>query len=288
MIASLNGTIAEKWLDYARLIEQAGADALELNFYHVVTDPLEDSATAERRVLDIVAVVTELVALPVAVKLLPFYSSLPHLAVKLHALGAGGLVLFNRFWQPGIHPEQSGSSSQAQLSDSSELQLRLQWLAILFGRVRTSLAASGGVHEPLDAIRAVLAAPTSCNWSRVCCVTGPSILATSVWSSSNGVRSMSTSRSSRCAGERALPRRPIPSSSSAIASSSRCNRGGDRGVELRLRLVSICNITLLHESSSLAGTLTAQVVGDLHQPMWLPDNDTPTTGGDHSVLLPGA
>ncbi len=157
VIASLNGTTAEGWLQYARLIERAGADALELNFYHVATDLFEDAASIERRVVDIVAVLKESIVIPLAVKLSPFYSSLPHLAAQLDRIGADGLVLFNRFYQPDIDPERGEAVPHLNYSDSSELLLRLHWIAILSGRVKASLALSGGVHEPIDAVKAVMA-----------------------------------------------------------------------------------------------------------------------------------
>src|SRR5262249_8615458 len=105
VIASLNGTTPEGWLHYARSIQQAGADALDLNFYHVATDPRENAAEVERRLLEIVSGVKRIVSIPVAVKLSPFFSSLSHLAQELDAAGANGLVLFNRFHQPDIDPE---------------------------------------------------------------------------------------------------------------------------------------------------------------------------------------
>lgn len=157
VIGSLNGTTTEGWLEYARLIEQAGADALELNFYHVATDPLEDGAAVEHHLLDIVAVLRESIGIPLAVKLSPFFSSLPNLAARLEALGAAGLVLFNRFYQADIDPEELEVAPRLQLSDSSDLLLRLRWLAILAGQFRGSLAATGGVHEPIDAVKAVMA-----------------------------------------------------------------------------------------------------------------------------------
>ena len=157
VIGSLNGTTAEGWLEYARLIERAGADALELNFYHVATDFLEDARSVERRVVDIVAVLKESIAIPIAVKLSPFYSALPHLAAQLDGIGADGLILFNRFYQPDIDPLTLETVPQLHLSDSSELLLRLRWLAILYGRLRGSLAVSGGVHEPIDAVKAIMA-----------------------------------------------------------------------------------------------------------------------------------
>jgi dihydroorotate dehydrogenase (fumarate) len=157
VIASLNGTSAEGWLQYARMIERAGADALELNFYHVAADLNENARTVERRVIDIVAVLKESVAIPLAVKLSPFYTAVPNLVWQLDRIGANGFILFNRFYQPDIDPELRETVLQLQLSDSSELLLRLRGIAILSGRIRSSLAASGGVHEPIDAVKAIMA-----------------------------------------------------------------------------------------------------------------------------------
>jgi dihydroorotate dehydrogenase (fumarate) len=157
LIASLNGTSAESWLKHGRLIEQAGADAIELNFYHVVTDLTEDGRSVEHRVVDIAAVLKESIRIPLAVKLTPFYSALPSLAWQLSRLGVNGLVLFNRFFQSDFNPEGTGGNSRLALSDSSDLLIRLHWLALLSGRIRGSFAVSGGVHEPLDAVKAVMA-----------------------------------------------------------------------------------------------------------------------------------
>ena len=157
VIASLNGTTADTWLKYARLIEMAGADALELNFYHVATDADEDGRTVEGRVLDIVAVLKESIHIPLAVKLTPFYSSVPHLARQLTNLGADGLVLFARSAQPEIDPEHMDETGYPELSTSAELPVRLRAIAALAGRVPASLAVTGGVHEPLDAIKATMA-----------------------------------------------------------------------------------------------------------------------------------
>ena len=157
VIASLNGATPGGWLEYARLLEQAGADALELNVYHVATDPAETAAAVEARVLDVLRAVRAAVALPLAVKLSPFYSSLAHLAQQIDLLGADGLVLFNRFYQPDIDPEVLEVVPSLRFSDSSELRPRLRWLAILSGRVQLGLAASGGVHTGLDALKAVMA-----------------------------------------------------------------------------------------------------------------------------------
>ena len=157
IIASLNGTTAEGWLQYARLLERAGADALELNFYFVATDPGEDASTIERRIVDISAVLKESIAIPIAVKLSPFFTALPHLAHRLDQIGADGIVLFNRFYQPDINPATREVTPDLELSTASELRLRLRWIAILHGRLRCSLALSGGVHSGGDAVKAVMA-----------------------------------------------------------------------------------------------------------------------------------
>jgi dihydroorotate dehydrogenase (fumarate) len=157
VIASLNGTTAAGWLRYASLIEHGGADALELNFYHIATDRCEDSGTVERRVIDIAAVLKESMTIPLAVKLSPFYSALPHLAAQLDRIGADGLVLFNRFYQADIDPVRREPIPELHYSDSSELLMRLRWIAILAGQVKASLALTGGVHTPIDAVKAILA-----------------------------------------------------------------------------------------------------------------------------------
>ncbi|HLK10755.1 MAG TPA: dihydroorotate dehydrogenase-like protein [Candidatus Binatia bacterium] len=156
VIASLNGTTAAGWLEYARLIEQAGADALELNAYRVPASPSESAADVERRLLDIARTVRAAVSIPLAVKLSPFFSALAHLAAALDAIGVDGLVLFNRFYQPDVDVEALEVVPRLALSDSSELLLRLRWTAILSGRVRASLAVSGGVHATIDAVKAIM------------------------------------------------------------------------------------------------------------------------------------
>jgi dihydroorotate dehydrogenase (fumarate) len=157
VIASLNGTTSEGWLEYAKLIEQAGANALELNVYHVAADLRETGAAVERRVVDIVRAVKESVSIPLAVKLSPFYSSVAHMAAQLDALGVEGLVLFNRFYQPDIDMQELAITSSLTLSTSNDLLLRLRWLAVLFGRVKATLAVTGGVHTSVDALKAVMA-----------------------------------------------------------------------------------------------------------------------------------
>lgn len=157
VVASLNGTTPGGWTRYARLIEQAGADALELNVYHVATNPFESSAAVEERMLETVASVRKVVRIPLAVKLSPFFTSVPHMATRLQAAGADGLVLFNRFYQPDLDLECLEATPRLQLSDSSELLLRLRSLAVLSVNVDTSLAVSGGVHNSYDALKAVAA-----------------------------------------------------------------------------------------------------------------------------------
>lgn len=157
VIASLNGVTRGGWLDYAKLMQEAGADALELNVYDIATNFEESSEAAENRTIDMVRLVKQAVKIPVAVKLSPFYSSLSHFARQLDHTGADGLVLFNRFYQPDIDVEELEVERSLRLSDSTELPLRLRWLAILSGRLRPSLCLSGGVHTPIDVVKGVMA-----------------------------------------------------------------------------------------------------------------------------------
>ena len=157
VIASLNGVTPDQWLGYARLIEDAGASALELNVYHVATDSDEPGEQVERRTLEIVRIVKEALRIPVAVKLSPYFSSLAHFAREIDRRGADGLILFNRFYQPDIDVEALEVVPRLRLSDSGGLMLRLRWLAVLSGRVRAGLAVTGGVHTAVDAIKAVMA-----------------------------------------------------------------------------------------------------------------------------------
>ncbi|MEW4568642.1 dihydroorotate dehydrogenase-like protein [Tautonia sp. JC769] len=157
VIGSLNGTSAGGWTRYAHLIQDAGADALELNIYHLVTDPLIDARAAEARYLELVAEVRKAVSIPLAVKLGPFFSALPHMATRLVDAGADGLVLFNRFYQPDIDLQTLRVVSRLVLSTSDEVRLPMRWIAILSGRVKASLAATTGVHTPEDVLKLLLA-----------------------------------------------------------------------------------------------------------------------------------
>lgn len=156
VIASLNGMNGGQWLDYAKLIEQAGADALELNVYYVAMDAAETSEILENRAVDMVKQVKASTKLPLAVKLSPFYTSMVHMADRLVNAGADALVIFNRFYQPDINVEEL-DVTRINLSSESELLLRLRWLAILSCRVNVSLAVTGGVHNEIDVVKSVMA-----------------------------------------------------------------------------------------------------------------------------------
>ncbi len=156
VIASLNGTTLGGWLAQARLVEQAGAHAIELNAYRLVTDPETSSREVEEALVEMVQAVCDAVMVPVAVKLSPFYSALPNLARRLEAAGAEGLVIFNRFYQADIDLEALAVHPELHLSDSKELLLRLRWLAILRPLWSASLAVTGGVHFAADVVKAVV------------------------------------------------------------------------------------------------------------------------------------
>jgi len=157
VIASLNGTSKGGWIRYARVLQDAGADALELNIYLIAADITVSGPEVEAQYLDLVSAVTQSVSIPVAVKLGPYFSSPGHMCLRLAEAGADGLVLFNRFLQPDIDLEAMEISTQLSLSTSDELRLPLRWIAILFGRVSASLALTGGIHSAQDLIKAVAA-----------------------------------------------------------------------------------------------------------------------------------
>lgn len=177
VVASLNGTTRGGWLEYARLIEEAGADALELNLYRVSSDPDRSAGDIEDECVAVVREVCRLVQCPVAVKLSPFFTSLPHLARRLTLAGADALVVFNRFYQPDIDVETLELLPTLTLSTSQELQLRLRWLAILSGRVNADLAVTGGVHTAIDALKAVMCGADICQMVSSLLIHGPEHLA---------------------------------------------------------------------------------------------------------------
>jgi dihydroorotate dehydrogenase (fumarate) len=157
IIGSLNGVTTGGWMEYAKKIEQAGADGLELNVYYIAADPKMSGAEVEALYLDALKAVREVVKIPVAMKLSPFFSATANMASRLDGAGAGALVLFNRFYQPDIDLGKLEVVPNLVLSTSTELRLPLRWIAILYGRVKASLALTSGIHTSGDAIRAIMA-----------------------------------------------------------------------------------------------------------------------------------
>jgi dihydroorotate dehydrogenase (fumarate) len=156
IIASLNGTTVGGWTQYAKLIQEAGADALECNIYSIPTDPELSSAAVEQEYLDILKAVKSAVTIPVAVKLSPFFSNMANMAKRFDQAGANGLVLFNRFYQPDVNLDELDIQPNVLLSTPQALRLPLTWIGILYGRIRANLAATSGVHGPEDVIKLVM------------------------------------------------------------------------------------------------------------------------------------
>jgi len=157
IIGSLNGVSEGGWTDYAALMEDAGADAVELNVYYVATNPQISSIEVERIYLDILGAVKQTVSIPVAMKLSPYFTSTANMARRLVERGADGLVLFNRFYQPDFDLETLEVVPRLALSNSNELRLPLRWVAILYGRLLTDLAITSGIHNTEDVIKALMA-----------------------------------------------------------------------------------------------------------------------------------
>lgn len=157
VIGSLNGVSVGGWIDYARKIESAGADALELNVYFVAADPDESGVAVENRYLEVLKAVKSAVKIPVAIKIGPFFSSLAWMARRFDQAGADALVLFNRFYQPDIDLENLEVVPNVVLSSPYELRLPLRWVAILFGKVKASLAAARGISTGQDVLKMVMA-----------------------------------------------------------------------------------------------------------------------------------
>lgn len=177
VIASLNGTREGEWLLYARCMEQSGADALELNLYFLATDLQESAANLEDRCLRIIQAIRTHISIPLAVKLSPSYTALPHFAKRLSAAKVDGLVLFNRFYQPDFDIEELNVQPTLDLSSSNELRLRLRWLALLSERVSCDLSVSGGVHTGIDAVKAIMAGAHSVQMVSTLLINGPDRLA---------------------------------------------------------------------------------------------------------------
>ena len=156
MIASLNGSTLGGWLDFAKQIEEAGADALELNLYNIPTEMDIPGSEVEARYLHVVRAVKEKISIPVAVKLSPFFSNMANMAKKLDETPVDGLVLFNRFYQPDIDLDELEVRPNVLLSTPPELRLPLRWIAILYGRIKADLAATTGIHNPDDALKMLM------------------------------------------------------------------------------------------------------------------------------------
>jgi len=180
VIPSLNGHTPGGWTQIARQLEQAGADAIELNIYFLATGLDDTSTEIEKRYTDLVASVSSMVTIPLAVKVSPYFSAMANMAARLADAGASGLVLFNRFLQPDILLEELEVSPHLVLSTSDELRLALRWIAILRGRIRASLAATGGAHTPDDVLKLLLAGADCVMVASSLLRTGPKHVATLV------------------------------------------------------------------------------------------------------------
>ena len=156
VIASLNGATVGGWTKFAKQIEQAGADALECNIYYIPTDPNLKAAEIEQTYIDIVWAVKSAISIPIAIKISPFFTNIASIAKRLDDAGADGLVLFNRFYQPDIDLEELEIRPNVLLSTPQALRLPLTWIGILYARLKASLAATGGVHNPEDAIKLLM------------------------------------------------------------------------------------------------------------------------------------
>jgi dihydroorotate dehydrogenase (fumarate) len=157
VIGSLNGISTGGWISYAKKIEEAGADAIELNVYYIPTNPKLTAEDVENRYLEVLNAVKTTVKIPVAMKLSPFFSSMANMAQRLDQAGVGGLVLFNRFYQPDIDLETLEMKPSVNLSTPQAMRLPLRWVAILYGKVKASLAATSGIHTADDVLKMLMA-----------------------------------------------------------------------------------------------------------------------------------
>jgi dihydroorotate dehydrogenase (fumarate) len=176
VIASVNGVTASGWTRYASRLAEAGADALELNVYRVIADTDESSSSVENDILSLITTVRTHVAVPLAVKIGPFFSALPAFIQRIVDVGADGVVLFNRFYQPDIDLDELIISPTLDLSTSADLRLPLRWTALLSARIHTDFALSGGVHSSDDAVKAVLAGASAVMTTSALLRNGPGLL----------------------------------------------------------------------------------------------------------------
>ena len=175
IIASLNGTGIGSWVDYATKIQQAGADALELNIYSIPTELDRTAVEVEQSYLEIVKAVKGAVHIPVAVKLSPFFSNMANFAKQLDQAGANGLVLFNRFYQPDINLDEMEVQANLHLSSPQEMRLPLRWIAILYGRIKADLAATTGIYTAKDVIKMLTDSPWAVNQTVAGVVSGKDV-----------------------------------------------------------------------------------------------------------------
>jgi dihydroorotate dehydrogenase (fumarate) len=199
IIGSLNGITNAGWIDFAKQIQEAGASALELNVYYIPTDIDLLTSDVEQRYFDILKAVKQAVTIPVAIKLSPFFSATGNMAKRLDAAGADALVLFNRFYQPDIDLNLLKIDPHAELSTPAEIRLPLLWIAVLYGRIKASLAASRGVHSANEVVKYLLAGADVVMVASVLMKHGPQhlqvlIKETEQWLSSRGYASLSEAR----------------------------------------------------------------------------------------------
>ena len=176
VIASINGVSQGGWIDYSRRMEEAGADAIEMNIYYIAADPTLAPADVEQMYIDDVKAVKESVNIPVSVKLSPYFSSFANMAVRLEKAGADGLVLFNRFYQPDIDLEELEVTPSLELSSSFEKRLPLRWIAILRPHLKGSIAATTGIHNAKDVLKMLLVGADVAMMASVLLYSGPGVL----------------------------------------------------------------------------------------------------------------
>ncbi len=210
VIGSLNGATPGGWTSYAKKIEEAGADALELNLYLLATDSNESGTAVEQRSLDIVSSVKGEVSIPVAVKVSPYYSSFANMASRFAEAGADGLVLFNRYYQPGIDVDNLQTVPELHLSTSSELTERLRWLALLSGQVGLDLSATGGVHSAADILKALMAGARSVQMVSALLQNGPELVSRNLEAISFWLKEHEYASLEEVRGSLALERTPKP------------------------------------------------------------------------------
>lgn len=203
IIASLNGYYSSGWTRYAKLIEAAGADAIELNIYYVPTRAHVSGADIEQMYVDLVRNVKGVVRIPVAVKISPYFSSMAHFSRRLVGAGADALVLFNRFYQPDIDIETETIAPTLELSSPAELRLRLRWVALLAGQINAQLAITGGVHSGADVVKSMLAGANVAMMASAILLHGPAYLTTVLqdlasWMDGRGYESIDSLRGKLC------------------------------------------------------------------------------------------